>query len=159
MKEKIACILKECRKKNKFSVDYVANELKSQGFEIAPKTLYGYETGKNQPNADIFLCLCKIYNITSFDMFFDEVNTEYTNKSYRELNDIGKQKADEYIEDLKANPKYTQKESKSIETQFLILIPLFLYQLIQRLRPIKIKIRQWTNRNYVYELWLVRKNK
>ena len=46
MKEKIACILKECRKKNKFSVDYVANELKSQGFEIAPKTLYGYETGK-----------------------------------------------------------------------------------------------------------------
>ena len=59
MKEKIACILKECRKKNKFSVDYVANELKSQGFEIAPKTLYGYETGKNQPNADIFLCLCK----------------------------------------------------------------------------------------------------
>ena len=47
MKEKIACILKECRKKNKFSVDYVANELKSQGFEIAPKTLYGYETGKN----------------------------------------------------------------------------------------------------------------
>ena len=71
--------------------------------------------GKNQPNADIFLCLCKIYNITSFDMFFDEVNTEYTNKSYGELNDIGKQKADEYIEDLKANPKYTQKESKSIE--------------------------------------------
>ena len=115
MKEKIACILKECRKKNKFSVDYVANELKSQGFEIAPKTLYGYETRKNQPNADIFLCLCKIYNITSFDMFFDEVNTEYTNKSYGELNDIGKQKADEYIEDLKANPKYTQKESKSIE--------------------------------------------
>ena len=56
-----------------------------------------------------------IYNITSFDMFFDEVNTEYTNKSYGELNDIGKQKADEYIEDLKANPKYTQKESKSIE--------------------------------------------
>ena len=31
------------------------------------------------------------------------------------------------------------------------MIPLFLYQLIQRLRPIKIKIRQWTNRNYVYE--------
>ena len=142
MKEKIACILKECRKKNKFSVDYVANELKSQGFEIAPKTLYGYETGKNQPNADIFLCLCKIYNITSFDMFFDEVNTEYTNKSYgmSELGlmpeewggdtvycNISAKKGigiEELLEtltvvaelaDLKANPKYTQKESKSIE--------------------------------------------
>ena len=115
MKEKIACILKECRKKNKFSVDYVVNELKSKGFDIAQKTLYGYETGRNQPNADIFLCLCKIYKITSFDMFFDEVNTNYKSKSYEELNDIGKQKADEYIEDLKANPKYTQEKVKSIK--------------------------------------------
>ena len=52
-----------------------------------------------------------------------------------------------------------RKKVKVSKTQLLILIPLFLYQLIQRLRPIKIKIRQWTNRNYVYELWLVRKNK
>ena len=56
-------------------------------------------------------------------------------------------------------PNIRKKKVKVSKTQLLILIPLFLYQLIQMLRPIKIKIRQWTNRNYVYELWLVRKNK
>ena len=65
MKEKIACILKECRKKNKFSVDYVANELKSQGFEIAPKTLYGYETGKNQPTCESICKLADLYNVST----------------------------------------------------------------------------------------------
>ena len=150
MKKIIAQKLKKLRNDLNYSTEYVSTELNKLGFSISPNTLYNYENGISQPKADMFLNLCKIYNVNSLDIFFNDINIEKNHNSYDDLNDIGKQKADEYIEDLKANQKYIQ---------LLILIPLFLYQLIQRLRPIKIKIRQWTNHNYIYELWLVRKNK
>lgn len=109
MKSKIADILKKSRKECNLSPEYVVNELKSNGINIAEKTLYGYEAGRNNPNADTFLCLCKIYNISSFDIFFDE-NTNVKKKTlYDNLNSSGKVKADEYIKDLYGNPKYTQK--------------------------------------------------
>lgn len=109
LRKRIAQILKAQRKLLGFSADYVVTELKKLGMNInSDKTLFGYENGVSQPKADMFLSLCKIYNIDNFDIFFDETLTSKNNNRYDSLNKLGKQKADEYIADLAENPKYTQ---------------------------------------------------
>lgn len=114
MKNKIAHTLKHTRKSLGFSADYVVTELKKLGMNInSDKTLFGYENGVSQPKADMFLSLCKIYKIDNFDIFFDEEAAK-KNNSYDLLNSLGKQKADEYIDVLAENPKYTL----DIDTQY-----------------------------------------
>lgn len=114
LKEKIAHILKYKRKSLGLSTDYVVSELKKMGMNInSNKTLFGYENGVSQPKADMFLSLCKIYHIDNFNVFFDEEPAKKNNK-YNSLNILGKQKADEYINDLSENPKYTNADIKTI---------------------------------------------
>jgi transcriptional regulator with XRE-family HTH domain len=60
----IAKVLKEYRKKNQFSVADVALMLREQDIEVAPKTIYGWESGQAHPSADMLLTLCELYNIT-----------------------------------------------------------------------------------------------
>lgn len=61
-KEQISSFLKQLRKTSGLSTHDVVYGLRAYDFEISPKTLYGYERGTSQPNADMFLALCKIYN-------------------------------------------------------------------------------------------------
>ena len=61
--ESIARVLKEYRKKNHYSVNDVSIKLKEYSMNVAPKTIYGWESGQAQPSADILLTLCEIYNI------------------------------------------------------------------------------------------------
>ena len=61
--ESIPKVLKEYRKKNHYSVNDVSIKLKDHSMNVAPKTIYGWESGQAQPSADILLTLCEIYNI------------------------------------------------------------------------------------------------
>lgn len=61
---KIAEILKYYRKLNDMSVEDVSEELKGRNIVAAPKTIYGWESGRTSPAADTSMNLCKIYNIT-----------------------------------------------------------------------------------------------
>lgn len=64
MKNKnIAKVLKSYRKQNHLSVKDVANKLKKRSLIVAEKTIYGWESGQSQPDADTLLLLCDIYNI------------------------------------------------------------------------------------------------
>lgn len=63
MKKNIAKVLKEYRKKNHYSVKDVSILLQERSIKAAPKTIYGWESGQSQPNADILLTLCELYNI------------------------------------------------------------------------------------------------
>lgn len=107
MKPVVSLKLKKLRGDLGYSTEYVSQQLNQIGFNISPNTLYNYENGVSQPKADMFLSLCKIYNIDNFDIFFDEEPAKKSN-NYNLLNAFGKQKADEYIEDLAENPKYTR---------------------------------------------------
>lgn len=60
---KIAQILKQYRKSNNLSVPEVAELLKEKSVSVAVKTIYGWESGQTQPDADTLLILCDIYNI------------------------------------------------------------------------------------------------
>lgn len=59
----IAKVLKFYRKKNEYSVSQVAEFLENNNLSVAEKTIYGWESGQTQPDADTLLLLCKIYNI------------------------------------------------------------------------------------------------
>ena len=61
--EYISKALKEYRKKNHYSVNDVSLMLGERSMEVAPKTIYGWESGQSQPSADILLTLCEIYHI------------------------------------------------------------------------------------------------
>lgn len=109
MKKQIADTLKKLRKTLGYSPEMVIDKLAENGFDISVKTLYGYESGSRQPKADMFLQICKIYGVSSFDIFFNETPKKHNN-NYDNLNKFGKQKADEYINDLSENEKYTKKQ-------------------------------------------------
>ena len=59
----IAEILKAKRKERNMSVKDVLEQLRTFEIDISEKTLYGWESGHRQPDADTFLLLCRIYGI------------------------------------------------------------------------------------------------
>lgn len=60
----IAKTLRHYRKSNHLSVTEVAEKLEEiSPISVAPKTIYGWESGQTQPDADMLLRLCQIYNI------------------------------------------------------------------------------------------------
>lgn len=65
-KHDIAVFLKSARIASSMTVNEVVEALQLRGIEISAKTLYGWESGHRQPDADIFVSLCSIYNVQSF---------------------------------------------------------------------------------------------
>ena len=61
--EMIAKVLKEYRKQNDLSVHDVVVRLADKSIYVAEKTVYGWESGQAQPDADTLLVLCDIYQI------------------------------------------------------------------------------------------------
>ncbi len=60
---RIAMYLKYYRKLNNLSVAEVSEILRKHNINTAVKTIYGWENGQSQPDADTFMLLCEIYNI------------------------------------------------------------------------------------------------
>lgn len=61
--EYIPKVLKEYRKKNHYTVNDVSLMLRERSLEVAPKTIYGWESGQANPSADMLLTLCEMYHI------------------------------------------------------------------------------------------------
>ena len=62
-KDEIAKVLKDYRQKTGLSATEVVKRLSLCDRTISPKTLYGWESGHSQPDADGLLLLCNIYGI------------------------------------------------------------------------------------------------
>ena len=62
-KKQITALLRDARARNKMSVEEVATALKAYGFDLAPKSLYNYESGNSMPQVPIFIAMCKVYGI------------------------------------------------------------------------------------------------
>jgi transcriptional regulator with XRE-family HTH domain len=96
--QNIAVMLKYYRKLNNLSVSNVATALSSDKNFVAEKTIYGWENGHTQPDADTLLKLCGIYNIpdvlTAFGYTKNESEVRLTDfeirliKKYREHPDM-----------------------------------------------------------------------
>lgn len=59
----IGTTLRELRKNCNLSVDEVSNILQEHCNYAAPKTIYGWESGRTQPDADTLMFLCELYNV------------------------------------------------------------------------------------------------
>lgn len=88
----IGTLLKSKRKELNLSVKQVVASLKSYNISISEKTLYGWENNYRQPDADTFLILCAIYQISNvLDYFLNEQTKDYSTKEsilikkYRQL--------------------------------------------------------------------------
>lgn len=66
--------LKELREKNGLTRKDAVDRLSNIGIDISDKTLYGYESGRNSANADMFLALCQIYNCKDIANEFSELS-------------------------------------------------------------------------------------
>lgn len=94
--------LKQLREANGMTRKDVADKLKAFGIDISDKTLYGYESGRNSANADMFLALCQIYKCNNImETFSSSVdNVLFTNdewkmiEQYRILDNHGKEMVD-----------------------------------------------------------------
>lgn len=99
---KIGSKLRELRERNNLSVKDAVIELNKFGITISEKTLYGYESGKNSTNADMFLALCQIYNCKNISGEFSDSTNDvlFTNdewnviEKYRDLDPYGKETID-----------------------------------------------------------------
>jgi transcriptional regulator with XRE-family HTH domain len=69
-KEEIANVLKKYRHKSGLSTKEVTEKLSLQGINVSPKTLYGWEIGHSQPDANTLLLLCDIYDIDDIMLAF-----------------------------------------------------------------------------------------
>lgn len=98
----IGDILKRLREENSLTGKEAVEKLKELGIDISAKTLYGYESGRNSTNADMFLALCKIYKCQNIMSIFGDSADEvlFTNKEweiiekYRLLDPHGKKMVD-----------------------------------------------------------------
>lgn len=62
---KISKTLKQYRKQNNLSVKDVTLLLRTKEVAVATKTVYGWESGQTQPDANTLLILCTIYGINN----------------------------------------------------------------------------------------------
>ena len=95
---KVSSLIKSKRKELDYSVKDVVSELSKRGIDVSEKTVYGWESGHRQPDADTFLILCDIYQIANSS---DEISSSKGNeiistneqeviKKYRALDEHGK---------------------------------------------------------------------
>ena len=113
IRDEIAKRLKYYRQKKHLTVYEVGERLGKSG-----KTVSAWETGRGQPDADMLINLCRLYDIRSIGELYGESqltsNTQMTDqeiehiKKYRELDQRGQQAVDDT---LNRELSYTKKVS------------------------------------------------
>lgn len=136
---KIAALLKEKRKGRGMSVKGSVSELSKRGIDISEKTLYGWESGARQPDADTFLILCDIYEIKTLSEVSVKADSAALTppeldhiKKYRTLDGHGKETVDvvldkevQRMEEMrKAEEKKVLKPKAAQEPEDKVVIPL-----------------------------------
>lgn len=102
---KVSSLIKSKRKELNYSVKDVVSKLSKRGIDVSEKTVYGWESGHRQPDADTFLILCDIYQIAnlSHEISSSEeneiisTNEQEVIKKYRALDEHGKMLVDNVL--------------------------------------------------------------
>lgn len=86
---KIALMLKQYRKRSNLTVQQVSELLAANGYQVAPKTIYGWESGATQPDADTLMFLCELYDLKDVLSVFgyrkNQDNTQILNSFEKDL--------------------------------------------------------------------------
>lgn len=82
--------------------------------DITPTRLNYWEKDKREPDFFMFTKILNILDADANEMLGLKKNVDIS-ESYNKLNTIGKQKADEYIDVLSENKKYTENQNSVSE--------------------------------------------
>ena len=104
--------IKRAREEKQFSQQQLGDLL-----DCTDGTISNYEKGVAFPRWDTVINICNILDVDPNYLFWDGLSEkvkckilEQSNLSkYNKLNSAGQKKADDYIDDLLENPKYTEK--------------------------------------------------
>lgn len=104
--------IKKFRKEKNMKQEELAKKLGKSKSVIS-----NWEKGINKPDADTIAELCKILKITPNQLFdWKENHNKLINVYFQKLNEIGKQKALERIEEMTELPKYQEKDNDVLFT-------------------------------------------
>ena len=104
-------ILAKLRKEKGFTQPEVADYInKYSEKSYSNKTVSHWEKGVVAPPVEQFLLLCELYSITDIQATFRGKSKEYS--TFSRLNELGKQKVEEFIEMLSGNPIYSELNSE-----------------------------------------------
>ncbi|MCR4803555.1 MAG: helix-turn-helix domain-containing protein [Lachnospiraceae bacterium] len=78
----IGTTLRTLRKNSHLSVEEVSNILQEHNNFSAPKTIYGWETGRTQPDADTLMFLCDLYQVDNILETFGYKNEDNVLETY-----------------------------------------------------------------------------
>ncbi len=101
-KEQIALKLKKYREQCGLSVKDVQQKLALMGFSISDKTIYGYESGHRQPDADTLMAMCVVYGI---DDVFSAFGYKDTDDEDVDENDEGNDEVWRLRDELRTRPE------------------------------------------------------
>ncbi len=111
MDKKLGSILASHRKEMKMSQLELAEQLTNYGINVSNAAISAWEKDSTVPNANQFLALCKILEITDIYNEFIGFNP---NDVMARLNDEGKEKVLEYISLLLLSEQFQKKEATII---------------------------------------------
>ncbi len=109
----IGPIIAKYRKEKHLTQPELSDLLLKEGIEVTDKALSSWESGRTEPGINQFFSLCKLLGIK--DIYEDVFGNNPYNPLSR-LNDLGKDRAYEYIDMLASNEKFakqTVSDSKS----------------------------------------------
>jgi len=116
MNESIGKTLSVLRRAKSLMQKDVASRLSGYGVNVSAKTIYNWEKGLAQPNADQFLALCDILGV-------DDVMWQFIGAHkgpYSGLNQAGRQKAREFIDLLMHIDIYRDEQESETDMPELI---------------------------------------
>ena len=105
-------ILTKYRKETRKTQEAISILLKEYGYDTSPKAISSWENGNSQPSAGQFLALCKILNINNINQEFLGFNSD---DPLSGLNEMGKEKAKEYINLLMLSEDYRRENNSVIQ--------------------------------------------
>jgi SOS-response transcriptional repressor LexA/DNA-binding XRE family transcriptional regulator len=102
-------ILTDLRKRSRYTQTEVAKYLSLYSKKpVTFKAVSHWEKGERSPDIDQFLLMCKFYGVDNIQAAFHSDQPEY--RGFSRLNALGKNRAEEYIAMLSANPLFSETE-------------------------------------------------
>ncbi|MCL2227265.1 MAG: XRE family transcriptional regulator [Oscillospiraceae bacterium] len=105
-------ILAQLRKSGGHTQAEVAEHIsRASGKACSFKVVSHWENGVSSPSVEQFLLLCEYYGVRDIQHTFRNASAEF--RGFAKLNALGKNRAEEYITMLSANPMFSESESSS----------------------------------------------
>lgn len=118
----IGPILTKYRKAKHLTQPELAELLLKENIEITQKALSSWESGRTEPNITTLFALCKILEIKDI---YEELFGINPYNAMSKLNDLGKERALEYIDLLAGNEKFSKTVAEVIPLPATRIIKLF----------------------------------